>query len=224
MPRLSYGLSHSMTKQNLYERVDEAIERGEMWRAKEILRGNIGTSSYDSQLYERYGRLLLDLGEMVEAGKYLFLSGRRDPEYDEAIAVYLSRHPRSRPELLFRSFPSGARFPELHRYPLEVRRILEERGLPEHFAEVEQGRVERWRRERERTQDPDADTLALLRHKFGAGGWFGYAPHGIMLPSSPARLARTLLLQGVLGAVALLLSASTVVGLVVIVRWLLSLA
>ena len=61
-----------MTKHSLYERVDEAIERGEMWRAKEILRGNIGTSSYDSQLYERYGRLLLDLGEMVEAGKYLF--------------------------------------------------------------------------------------------------------------------------------------------------------
>ena len=111
-----------MAKQNLYQRVDEAIERGETWRAKEMLRGNVGSGSYDSQLYERYGKLLLDLGELVEAGKYLFLSGRRHPEYDEAIEVYLSRHPESRPELLFRSFPSGARFRELHRYPLEVRR------------------------------------------------------------------------------------------------------
>ena len=119
-----------MAKQNLYQRVDEAIERGETWRAKEILRGNVGSGSYDSQLYERYGKLLLDLGELVEAGKYLFLSGRRHPEYDEAIEVYLSCHPESRPELLFRSFPLRARFRELHRYPLEVRRALEERACP----------------------------------------------------------------------------------------------
>ena len=53
-----------MAKQNLYQRVDEAIERGETWRAKEMLRGNVGSGSYDSQLYERYGKLLLDLGEL----------------------------------------------------------------------------------------------------------------------------------------------------------------
>ncbi len=211
-----------MAKQDLYERVDEAIERGEMWRAKEILRGNIGTASYDSRLYERYGRLLLDLGELVEAGKYLFLSGRRGPEYDRAIEVYLSRFPKGRPELLFRSFPAGARYRELHRYPLEVRRTLEERGLPQHFADVQRQRTERWRTRRDERREGAGRSYGF--------GWYGhrpfieYAPLGHHHPSTPARFVLTLLFQGFLGAVVLLLGASTVVGLAVIVRWLVSLA
>ena len=210
-----------MAKQSLYQRVDEAIERGETWRAKEMLRGNVGSGSYDSQLYERYGKLLLDLGELVEAGKYLFLSGRRHPEYDEAIAVYLSRHPESRPELLFRSFPSGARFRELHRYPLEVRRVLEERGLPQHFADVDRERTERWRRRR--AEDPDNRSFGLITPVPGTGGWAGYAPLRHRLASTPAQVGLRVLLQGVVGAVVLFLGASTVVGLAVIVRWLVSL-
>ena len=210
-----------MAKQDLYQRVDEAVERGEMWRAKEILRGNIGTASYDSRLYERYGRLLLDLGELVEAGKYLFLSGRRDPEYDRAIEVYLSRHPKGRPELLFRSFPSGARFRELHRYPLEVRRTLDERGLPQHFADLNRQRTERWRRKR--AENPDDRSFDLLTHVPGTGGWYGYAP----LTShrhTPAQLFFLVLLRGFLAAVVLFLVVAMVVGLAVIVRWLASLA
>ena len=210
-----------MAKQSLYQRVDEAIERGETWRAKEMLRGNVGSGSYDSQLYERYGKLLLDLGELVEAGKYLFLSGRRHPEYDEAIEVYLSRHPESRPELLFRSFPSGARFRELHRYPLEVRRVLEERGLPQHFADVDRERTERWRRRR--AEDPDNRSFGLITPVPGTGGWAGYAPLRHRLASTPAQVGLRVLLQGVVGAVVLFLGASTVVGLAVIVRWLVSL-
>ena len=210
-----------MAKQNLYQRVDEAIERGETWRAKEMLRGNVGSGSYDSQLYERYGKLLLDLGELVEAGKYLFLSGRRHPEYDEAIAVYLSRHPESRPELLFRSFPSGARFRELHRYPLEVRRVLEERGLPQHFADVDRERTERWRRRR--AEDPDNRSFGLITPVPGTGGWAGYAPLRHRLASTPAQVGLRVLVQGVVGAVVLFLAASTLVGLAVIVRWVASL-
>ena len=210
-----------MPKQSLYQRVDEAIERGETWRAKEMLRGNVGSGSYDSQLYERYGKLLLDLGELVEAGKYLFLSGRRHPEYDEAIAVYLSRHPESRPELLFRSFPSGARFRELHRYPLEVRRVLEERGLPQHFADVDRERTERWRRRR--AEDPDNRSFGLITPVPGTGGWAGYAPLRHRLASTPAQVGLRVLVQGVVGAVVLFLAASTLVGLAVIVRWVASL-
>ena len=130
----------------LYERVNAALQRGQVWRAKELLRGNIGSGSYDSPLYERYGRLLLDLGEAHEAGKYLFLSGRRRPEFHEAIKVYLSRHPQDRPEVLYYSFPSAARFRQIARYPLAVRRVLEERGLPQYFAGLEQERAERTRR------------------------------------------------------------------------------
>ena len=210
-----------MVKQDLYERVDQAVERGEMWRAKEMLRGNIGSASYDSKLYERYGKLLMDLGELVEAGKFFFLSGRRDPEYEKAIMVYLSRYPRGRPELLFRSFPSGARFRELHRYPLDVRRTLEERGLPQHFADVQRQRTERWR---SRAAASDGKHTGLITHVPGTGGWFGYAPFEHQPYFTPARFAGRLLLQGLFGALGLLMAASTLVGLVVIVRWVVSLA
>ena len=190
----------------LYERVDAAVQRGQVWRAKELLRGNIGSGSYDSPLYERYGRLLLDLGEAHEAGKYLFLSGRRRPEFDEAIKVYLSRHPQDRPEVLHYSFPAAARFRQIARYPLAVRRVLEERGLPQYFARLEQERVER------------------AKHKFERmGGRTGYAPLRREAPHTPAQWAFRALLQGFLSAIILFLLVSTVIGIVVIVRWIASL-
>ncbi len=204
---------------DLYQRVDEAVQRGEVWRAKEILRGNIGSGSYDSQLYERYGILLTELGELVEAGKYLFLSGRRRPEYAQAIHVYLSRHPANRPEVLYYSFPNAARFREIHRYPLDVRRTLEERGLPQYFADIDRKRIERHKRDRiERGHGQE-----FLRE-----GWLGpgsfrayYGPAGH--PSTRSQQFIRILGQGLLGAVSLLLAAATVVGVVSIVRWLASL-
>ena len=193
----------------LYERVDAAVQRGQVWRAKELLRGNIGSGSYDSPLYERYGRLLLDLGELVEAGKYLFLSGRRCPEFDEAIKVYLSRHPEDRPEVLYYSFPAAARFRKIARYPLAVRRVLEERGLPQYFARLDQERSERAKRKFERMGDRT--------------GYYAYAPLRREAPHTPAQRAFRMLLQGFLSAGLLLLLASTVVGVVVIIRWIVSL-
>lgn len=116
-------------EETLYDRVDEAIARGEVWRAKEILRGNTRVRGYDVDLYERYGRLLLSIGEMSEAGKYLFLSGRRSPEYEETIAVYLARHVPN-PEHMYFSFPRAARLKDIDEYPEEVRRTLEAIDFP----------------------------------------------------------------------------------------------
>ena len=192
----------------LYERVDTAVQRGQVWRAKELLRGNIGSGSYDSLLYERYGQLLLDLGEFVEAGKYLFLSGHRCPEFAEAIKVYLSRHPEDRPEVLYYSFPSAARFRPIARYPLAVRRVLEERGLPRYFARLEQERSERAKRKFER---------------IGGRTGYAYAPLQRAGPHTRVQWIPRVLFQGFLSAALLLLLASTVVGVVVIVRWIVSL-
>ena len=58
---------------------------GQIWRAKELLRGNIAGGRVDPPLLEEYGRLLDSVGDRVEAGKYLFLSGVRSPAYDAAI-------------------------------------------------------------------------------------------------------------------------------------------
>ena len=115
--------------ETLYDRVDEAIAQGEVWRAKEILRGNIRLRGYDADLFERYGRLLLEIGEMSEAGKYLFLSGRRSPEYEQAISVYLERH-MPNPEQMYFSFPRVARPDDFDEYPEEVRKTLESIDFP----------------------------------------------------------------------------------------------
>ena len=141
--------------ETLYDRVDHAIQRGEIWRAKEILRGNIRVRGYDVELYERYGRLLLNVGEMTEAGKYLFLSGRRSPEYEETISVYLARHVPN-PEHMYFSFPRAARLNDIDEYPEEVRRTLETFDFPVALD----GRLyalRRWREhgEKRRAKQPD---------------------------------------------------------------------
>ncbi len=134
--------------ETLYDRVDDAIQRGEVWRAKEILRGNIRLRGYDVDLYERYGRLLLEIGEMVEAGKYFFLSGRRSPEYEQTISMYLERHVPN-PEHMYFSFPRAARLNDIDEYPEEVRRTLESIDFPVALD----GRLyalKRWREHEER--------------------------------------------------------------------------
>ena len=214
---------------DLYQRVDEAVERGEAWRAKEILRGNIASGSYDSDLYERYGLLLIELGELVEAGKYLFLSGRRSPEYARAIDVYLSRHPADRPDVLYYSFPSAARFSEydLSRYPLEVRRTLQERGLPEYFKQLHEQRLERHRQHKRDIREAQA----VLREGWaGPRRVFKYSPgsfrreYGLVgHPHTVMERVIRLLGVGLAGAASIFLTAATIVGVVSIVRWVASL-
>ena len=115
--------------ETLYDRVDDAIQRSEVWRAKEILRGNVRLRGYDVDLYERCGRLLLDIGETSEAGKYLFLSGRRSPNYEKAISVNLERHVPN-PEHMYFTFPRAARLNDIDEYPEGVRRTLESIDFP----------------------------------------------------------------------------------------------
>src|SRR5207244_2839830 len=61
-----------------YKRVDDALARGELWRAKEILRGRVASSHFDPVLFERYGEVLLAAADLFEAGKFLFLSPFRE--------------------------------------------------------------------------------------------------------------------------------------------------
>lgn len=87
--------------------VAQAIESGQLWRAKEILSGRVGGSPFNAELYEEFGALLLRMGDDVQAGRFLFLSGKRRPEYQPAIDLFLRKHVR-RGEL-FASFPAQVR-------------------------------------------------------------------------------------------------------------------
>jgi hypothetical protein len=91
----------------LIARVEGEVEAGRLWRAREILQGAIRQNATDPVVLERYGRLLDRLGDRVEAGKYLFLSGVRGPEVDPAISLFLTRHGRGHLNDLVAQFPSG---------------------------------------------------------------------------------------------------------------------
>jgi hypothetical protein len=114
------------------ERAQEETERGRLWRAREILQGSV-RSGYDIEVYEEYGKLLLRMGDWIEAGRFLFLSGARKVAYEEAIALYLSKH-RGGPAELFRSFPRKARLVVLSTYPSAVERDLLARGFPKNLS------------------------------------------------------------------------------------------
>jgi hypothetical protein len=106
--------------ESLLGRVEEQIQSGQLWRAKELLRGAIGLGRVDSSILERYGQLLESVGDRMEAGKYLFLSGVRRPEYAAPIDLFLSRHRRGGPKALVAQFPNAIRCRSLKELPGEV--------------------------------------------------------------------------------------------------------
>ncbi|MBC7798335.1 MAG: hypothetical protein H7Z37_15805 [Pyrinomonadaceae bacterium] len=105
---------------------DWEIDAGNLWRAKEILHKQIKHSNYDVQLFEKLGFVLLQMKDTVEAGKYLFLSGVRKPEYEDAINLFLRKY-EGKPHNLFHPFPRSAKLPRLSDYPETVASEL--RGL-----------------------------------------------------------------------------------------------
>lgn len=109
-----------------FQKAEAAVERGDLWRAKEILQGTLASQPYHPALYERYGRVLLAMRDLLNAGKYLFLSGRRDPAYDESIAIFLNRFRDRDAGELVRALPSRAR--DLSRLPTIVADELQAMG------------------------------------------------------------------------------------------------
>jgi hypothetical protein len=109
-----------------FEKVDAAIAQGKLWRAKEILQGQIASFPYDSVLYEKYGAVLQMMRDLIESGKFLFLSGVRIPEYDEPIQIFLSRHGRTGWKSLKGSLPSPVRYLPLERFPTALQKDLQD--------------------------------------------------------------------------------------------------
>lgn len=116
-----------------FSKADREIGNGRLWRAKEILQGRLSGADFDDALLERYGRVLLLMGDTLEAGRYLFASGVRKPEYAEAIGLFRSRHQAESSGELLASMPAMVR----RRRELLERLVGEaefaERGYPEHM-------------------------------------------------------------------------------------------
>lgn len=120
-----------MVTNQILDKAQSEVEKGNLWRAKEILQGALRSKSYDVQLFEMMGTVFLRMGDLPEAGKFLFLSGARRPEYLEAIEIFLSRHRRKKPYDFLYALPRSARLKTTSDYPHEVAQVLREMGFSE---------------------------------------------------------------------------------------------
>ena len=119
-----------MATDRTLRRAEDQIVAGRAWRAKEILKGALASSA-DARLLERYGRLLDAMGDRYEAGKYLFLSGARLPEYADAIEIFLARNVNRSEADFVSQFPSSVRRLRFADLPPVVQDALRQRGVPE---------------------------------------------------------------------------------------------
>jgi hypothetical protein len=102
--------------------VQAMIDAGELWRAKQRVEGRIRSSGcYDPDLYEQYGVILMRMGDLVLAGKYLFLSGCRESAYSAAIKRYILQHGRGGWRTMFGTFPSAVRRMPVDDFPQPLR-------------------------------------------------------------------------------------------------------
>ncbi len=122
--------------------VDDAILAGKLWRAKEIMQGRLGSSGYSPALYEKYGQVLLLMGDLIEAGKYLFISGQRESGYSVAIELFLARNAKQGWARLKSAFPRRVRNLPIDEFPEQVQLELSNLGYKEeHPAPIHHPRV-----------------------------------------------------------------------------------
>ncbi|MDH7801152.1 hypothetical protein [Rhizobium sp. AN70] len=92
-----------------FEPVDQAISEQKLWRAKEILQGRLSHPEVDLALFQKYGEVLLEMNDLIEAGRMLFCSGARDERFREAINIFLSKSDRREPQRFLATLPSSMR-------------------------------------------------------------------------------------------------------------------
>lgn len=123
--------------ERLLQRARAEIAAGQPWRARELLRGRI-TSAREpipSSVLEAYGDLLDSLGDRVEAGKFLLLSGARTASNSEAVALYLSRTKKASGDVLISQLPKAIQRLGLGHLPPAFRDFLVSRGASRSVVE-----------------------------------------------------------------------------------------
>ena len=112
---------------NYEDRVSTYLKDGQHWRAKELFQGRL-SGKFDPKLCEDYGKVLLAMNDTLDAGKYLFVSGVREPEYERAIELYLNRFAKPSFSQLLNTFPKSLQREPFEAYPDRVVEDLKHRG------------------------------------------------------------------------------------------------
>lgn len=109
------------------------ISLGKYEKALSHLQRSCFAMGYDVEYFELLGQALLGCEKLENAGRFLFLSGKRQPEYAEPIAIYLARNSDEKNyRQLQSSFPRRVRVMwQLRKFPLVVANELRALGWPE---------------------------------------------------------------------------------------------
>ena len=98
------------------EVLDE-IEKGRIWKAKELLRQKIRHSEYNETLFSAYADVLSIMRDDLEAGKYYFLAGLRSEDQKKKIEIFFERHKYEKLVQLTSQFPLSARLKRIDDFP-----------------------------------------------------------------------------------------------------------
>jgi hypothetical protein len=121
-----------MTIESTISRAADEIANGRLWRAKEILGSSISTYGYSREVFHALAKVLRQMGDDLEAGKFLLLAVDKPSasEYD-AINLFLSRYEDQNYRKLLATFPAAARLGNRDDYPEFLRTCLTEYGAPQ---------------------------------------------------------------------------------------------
>ena len=126
----------TMTVANTLSRADQEIQRGRLWRAKEILSSSLEQYEYSPEIYRKYAEVLLLMGDDLEAGRFLLLSVDEPNESElAAIRLFVERYKNDGYERLLRRFPRSARLSTVESYPEYFRNYLNQLGAPESLVD-----------------------------------------------------------------------------------------
>jgi hypothetical protein len=119
------------------------LEQGKAEEALQLLAGAVHGAGFDVDFYELFGRTLLATGHKINAGRFLFLCGKRRPEYEDSMRAFINRnHDANNFRQLHSKFPESARtIWKLKRFPQEVAEELRKLGFPENIQEYFIGRA-----------------------------------------------------------------------------------
>lgn len=110
------------------------IAKGRSWRAKELLTSSIGNYGYSKDIFAALGSVLLQMGDDLEAGKYLLLTVDTPSSKElAAINLFLERYAKLKYPALLCKFPLSARLDNRDNYPTFFRDHLTRIGAPKNL-------------------------------------------------------------------------------------------
>lgn len=119
-------------------RVLADLEAGRLWKARDRLHGLFSTDPVNQEVLELLGETYFRMGDLPQAGRYWYLTGRDGEEAEAAASAFEERF-GANPYGQAHSLPVRA---ALSDYPKEARDRLE--GLIEELKETDAGAPYRW--------------------------------------------------------------------------------